>query len=158
MQKIDKVIIKEAKYIALWVIIFSAITEAVFLVIGKWDIRVLFGNIISGIVAVANFFLMGLSVQKALEKDAKDAKASMRASSMVRMFAIFVVIGVCLILKINGEYVFSAWTLIIPLFFPRVAVAFRPIFDKSMRRSTVSEKSNENIENEEKGEENENEG
>ena len=160
MKKIDKIILKETRYIALWVIIFSAITEAIFLVIGKWDITVLLGNIVSGGVAVLNFFLMGVAVQKALTKDAKDAKTAMRASSMMRMFAIFVVIGLCLILKVNERHIFSAWTLIIPLFFPRIAVAFRPVFDKSMRKGndTVKKDSDEGSEkSDEKEEENANE-
>lgn len=153
MEKIDKVILKETKYIALWVIIFSAITEAIFLVIGKWDIGVLLGNLVSGSVAVLNFFLMGVAVQKALAKDAKDAKTAMRASSMIRMFAIFVVIGLCLVLKINERHIFSAWTLIIPLFFPRIAVTLRPLFDKSMRKGNDTIKK----ESEEKEEQNANE-
>ena len=160
MEKIDKVILKETKYIALWVIIFSAITEAIFLVIGKWDITVLLGNLVSGGAAVLNFFLMGLAVQKALTKDAKDAKTAMRASGMMRMFAIFVVIGLCLILKINERHIFSAWTLIIPLFFPRIAVSLRPVFDKSMRKGndTVKKDSDEGSEkSDEKEEENVNE-
>ncbi len=160
MQKIDKVILKETKYIALWVIILSVITEAVFLVIGKWDITVLLGNIVSGVAAVLNFFLMGVAVQKALTRDANDAKTAMRASGMMRMFIIFVVIGLCLILKINERHIFSAWTLIIPLFFPRIAVSLRPVFDKSMRKgnSTIKKDADEQTEeNNEKEEQNVNE-
>lgn len=157
MKKIDKIILKETRYIALWVIIFSAITEAIFLVIGKWDITVLLGNIVSGVAAVLNFFLMGVAVQKALTKDAKDAKTAMRASSMMRMFVIFVVIGFCLILKINERHIFSAWTLIIPLFFPRIAVSLRPVFDKSMRKGNDTVKKDTDEESDEKEEENANE-
>ena len=71
MAKVDKVVLKETKYIALWVIIFSLIMEAVFLIINKWDYTVLLGNLLSGAVGVLNFFLMGLGVQKAVMQEEK---------------------------------------------------------------------------------------
>ena len=71
MAKVDKVVLKETKYIALWVIIFSLIMEAVFLIINKWDYTVLLGNLLSGAVGVLNFFLMGLGVQKEVMQEKK---------------------------------------------------------------------------------------
>ena len=62
--KLDKVIKKETAFIALWVIIFSVMTQAVFLIIGKWDYTVLLGNVLSAGAGILNFFLMGISVQK----------------------------------------------------------------------------------------------
>lgn len=128
MLKIDKVIIKETKIITLWVIILSALMEAVFLVIGKWNYTVLLGNLLSAALTVLNFLFMGISVQKALGKDEKDAKQTMRASSMLRTFIIFVVAGAGVLLPW-----FSVWTVLIPLFFPRLIIAMRPVFDKSLR-------------------------
>ena len=61
--KIDKTVIKETKYIASFVIIFSVLMQAVFLIIGKWDYTVLIGNLWGIIIAVGNFFVMGLFVQ-----------------------------------------------------------------------------------------------
>ena len=37
MNKIDKTVLKETKYIACWVLFLSMIAEAVFLIIGKWN-------------------------------------------------------------------------------------------------------------------------
>ena len=71
MAKVDKVVIKETKYIALWVVIFSLVMEAVFLIINKWDYTVLLGNLLSGTVGVLNFFLMGIGVQKAIMQEEK---------------------------------------------------------------------------------------
>ena len=45
MKKIEPVVYKETANIALWTLILSAIMQAVFLVIGKWDYTVLLGAI-----------------------------------------------------------------------------------------------------------------
>ena len=41
MKKLDATVRQETKYIAVWVLLFSAVMEAVFLIIGKWDYTVL---------------------------------------------------------------------------------------------------------------------
>lgn len=125
MAKVDKVVLKETKYIALWVIIFSLIMEAVFLIINKWDYTVLLGNLLSGAVGVLNFFLMGLGVQKAVMQEEKEAKQTMKVSNLLRMFLIFVTVVVGVTVS-----VFNNWAVIIPIFFPRISILLRPLFDK----------------------------
>ena len=71
MKKIDPAILDGTKYIATWVLVFSILMESVFLVINQWNYTVLLGNLLGASVAVLNFFLMGLSVQSALEKEEK---------------------------------------------------------------------------------------
>ena len=128
MNKIDKVVVRETKFIAVWVLIFSAVLQAVFLVIGRWDYTVLLGNLLSGTVAVLNFLFMGITVQKMLGRDEKDAKQGMKASSMLRMIVIFGISAVGILLDC-----FSNWTVIIPLFFPRIIIMIRPLFEKRMQ-------------------------
>ena len=126
MQKIDKIVWKETKYIAAWVLIFSVLMQAVFLVIGKWDYTVLLGNLLSATVSLANFLAMGITVQKAVQKEEKEAKQTMKASGMIRTFGMFIVLLVGVLLP----QCFHLLTLIIPLIFPRIAVAIRPLWDK----------------------------
>lgn len=125
MERIDKIVLRETKYIALWTVIFSVIMQAVFLIIGKWDVTVILGNILGDVAVVLNFFLMGLTVQKAVEKEEKEAKSLIRTSQTARLFMmfLFVVIGVT-------APIFNTWSSIIPLVFPRIAVAIKPIADK----------------------------
>ncbi len=126
--KIDKTVIKETKYIASFVVIFSVLMQAVFLIISKWDYTVLLGNIYGAAVAVGNFFVMGLFVQKAVTQDEKDARQTVRASQHLRMVCIFllVVIGV-LIFKQTPVRV----AILVPLIFPRISIIIRPFIDKS---------------------------
>ena len=131
MQNVDPVVIKETKYIALWVAILSVLMQAVFLVVSyflphyAWNWTLLTGNLLGGGAIVANFFAMALGVQRALEKDPDDAKKSMKASASGRMLGLFVVavIGVAL-------PCFDTLAVLIPLLFPRVAIAIRPLWDK----------------------------
>ncbi|MBQ8742625.1 MAG: hypothetical protein IJZ03_04590 [Clostridia bacterium] len=125
MKKIDQVVLKETLYVSAWVLIFSALTQAVFLLIGKWDYTVLFGNLLSASAAILNFFLMGISVQKAVTKEEKEAKNVLKISQLYRNILLLVVTVVGVVLKC-----FNTWSVIIPLFFPRIAIMLRPLFDK----------------------------
>ena len=125
MKKVNAAVKKETTYILLWVLVLSALMQAVFLVLRQWDIMVLAGNALSGAAAVLNFFFMGLTVQKALEKDEKEAKTAMKLSQTYRMLFLIAVAAV-------GASLLNLWAVIIPLFFPRVAISFRPLFDKKL--------------------------
>ena len=124
MNRIDETVKKETAYIAVWVLIFSVLTQAVFLIIGKWDYTVLLGNLLSGSAAVLNFFLMGISLQKALGKEEKDARNTMKLSRTYRNLFLLVVT----VLGVTLPW-FNLWTVLIPLLFPRIAIVFRPLFD-----------------------------
>ena len=126
--KIDKTVIKETKYIAAFVIILSVLTQAVFLIISKWDYTVLLGNLWGALLAVGNFFVMGLYVQKAVSQEEKDAKQTIKASQSIRFAALVLLTGVGVILP------FFSWvTVVLPLIFPSFAIFLRPFFDKKQQ-------------------------
>lgn len=125
MLRIDDTVKKETTYIAVWTLIFSVILQAVFLIIGKWDITVFLGNVLSYAVSILNFFLIGLTVQKAVEKEEKEAKDTMKLSQSLRMLMIFAVVCVGVAFP-----VFNNWSVIIPLLFPRVAIALSSVLRK----------------------------
>ncbi len=128
MKKIDSTVLKETTYIAAWVLIFSILLQAVFLVIGKWDYTVLLGNLLSGAFCVLNFLLMGITVQNALGKDEKDAKTAIKVSQLYRNLLLLIVAVIGVVLP-----VFNVWAVIVPLFFPRIAIALRPLFNKKQQ-------------------------
>ena len=125
MKKIDPTVLKETVYIAAMVFIFSLALQSVFLIIGKWDYTVLTGNLLGFVAAVGNFFLMGLSVQASLGKEEKDAKNLMKVSQSLRLLFIFVIALIGYLVP-----VFNTIAVLIPLLFPRIAVALRPLFMK----------------------------
>lgn len=126
--KLDKTIYKETAYIAIWTLIFSVLMNAVFLVIKKWDLTVLWGNLLSFASGVLNFFLLGVTVQKALNFEEKKAKNAMKLSQSLRLLMTFVIAVVGVVLKC-----FNTVAVLVPLIFPRIAIAMRPLFDKKNR-------------------------
>lgn len=132
MKKIDVTVKKETAFVALVTLVLSVLMQAVFLVAGKWNETVLYGNLLGGVTAVGNFFLMGLTVQSALGLDVKDAKARMKLSQTGRNLLMFAVAAV--------GYAVSAFNLlavVIPYVFPRIAVALRGISMKRQERGDV---------------------
>lgn len=125
MKKTDPTVKKETLYIAAWTVILSVFIHSVFLILKKWDMTVLYGNLLGIFLAVLNFFLMGRTVQSALEKDEKDAKNTMKLSQMLRYLFIIAAVAVAAAVKC-----FNIIAVIVPLLFPRIAVQFRPLFDK----------------------------
>lgn len=123
MMKTDKTIIKETKYIAFCVAILSVLMQAVFLVLRLWSYKVLLSNLLIGATVIANFYFMGLGVQKAVAEDEKEAKKTIRTSQSIRTFFVFVMVVIGVTVPC-----FSIIATIIPLFFPRVAIALRPLW------------------------------
>ena len=120
MEKIDKVVIKETKYIAVITVILSVLMQSVFLIIGKWTYKCLTGNILGAAAAILNFFLMGITVQKAVLKEEKEAKNLMKFSQTARLFMMFFFALLGYLIP-----VFNLLTVIIPYLFPRIAVMIR---------------------------------
>lgn len=126
MKKIDAAVKKQTRYIALWVAVLSVVMQLVFFIIGKWDISVLFGNILIGAVSILNFFIMGLFVQKAVSLEQKEAKKTLQTSLVLRNVMMFAFLAVAVLLP-----VFNTWSSVITVFFPRIAIAFYPLFCKN---------------------------
>jgi hypothetical protein len=122
-----KIVYKETAVVAIGVAICVAIMLAVFALLGAFDRSVLLGGIIGGVLTVANFFFMALGVQRAMEKDPDDAKKSMRASSSGRMLGLFIVAVIGVVLDC-----FHTVAVLVPMLFPRIAIAIRPLWDKKM--------------------------
>lgn len=138
MKKISRVVLQETLYIGVWALILSAIMQAIFLIVG-WEYQMLFGNLLGAVAGVLNFFLLGLTVQKATASgDVKYAKNFMKLSQAGRMLFL-VAIG---IVGAVIPSVFNIWATLIPLFFPRIALLIRPLFfTKEQKQAMKEEKS-----------------
>lgn len=126
MAKIDKTVKKETIYIAAFVVILSMLLESVFLILHKWDYTVLLGNLMGAVGAVLNFFLMGLTVQKAVLLDEDAAKTKIKLSQMLRMLML---VAFAVVVCVFDKY-FSLIPFVVTLLFPRIAIFFRPYINK----------------------------
>ena len=124
--KIQKAIRDETLHIATGVLLLSLLTQAVFFLIGKWDSAVLWGNVLGGVYAVLNFFILGLTVQKvANDGDEKRGKSWMQFSYSTRMFGMVVVVFLGFTLPI-----FNWLVVLLSQFFPRITIAFMGVTGK----------------------------
>lgn len=124
MRKVEAAVWRETVYVVCWTAVLSVLLQAVFLILGKWDLTVLFGNLWGAFASVLNFFLMGLGVQNAVAKeDPKDAKKVLQLSQSMRflLLALFAIAGVL-----------SPWfhtvAALVPFVFPQFGMLFRPRF------------------------------
>ena len=124
--KIDPTVKKETTYVLIVTLILSMLLESVFLIIRQWQLNVLFGNLLGAAIGIVNFFLLGLSVQKAVKSDEKRAREILRASQTVR-FALMVLL---VVISVLIPTVFNMWATLISLFFATIAVYMRPLFNK----------------------------
>ena len=124
-EKTDNVVRTETAYIAVWTLILSAIMQAVFLIIGKWDYTVILGNLLGGAANLLNFFLMALTIAKSVDKEEKEARQTIKLSYSLRMLMLFVAALLGIVLPC-----FNTVASIIPFFFTRVAIMFRQLFVK----------------------------
>ena len=126
MPRLDPVVKKETGYIALWVVVLSILMEAVFLILRKWDLSVLFGNLGGAAVAVGSYFLLALTVSKAVSSGAPEKAAQrVKASAGLRLIGAG---AVCALLI--GVAKTNVYATIIPLLFPRIGLMFRPAIDR----------------------------
>ena len=133
---VDPTVKKETRLIAAWTAGLTVLMESIFLILRQWDLRVLFGGMLGAFFAVLNFFLMGLGIQKALTQEAGDAKNLMKLSQSLRLL----MLGLVLVLAFSVP-AFNPLAAVIPLFFPRIAILLRPLYDPDFRKNGENEPS-----------------
>ena len=124
-ERIDPTVKRETLFIAACVAVLTALMESVFLVLREWDITVLWGGLLGAFAAIVNFFLMGLTVQKAVGREPQDASKLMRVSQSMRMLML-----VCFCALGAAAPAFHLLATLIPLLFPRFGVTLRGIMLK----------------------------
>ncbi len=118
--KLQEAVARETIRITLGTLILAVIMNIVFLILGQWDITVLLGTLVGCGVAVGNFFLLALTVQKIADKPdtEKRNKLKLQLSYSLRMLALIAIVAV----GINIDY-FMWVAVILPVFFPRITIA-----------------------------------
>ena len=126
MAGMDPAVKKETGYITVWVLLLSLLMEAVFLLIRQWDLSVLFGNLGGAVLAVGNFFLLAWVVSRAVDKGKpEEAATRVKATATLRLLGVG---ALCALLI--GVFKTNVFATLIPLLFPRVGIAFRPMLDR----------------------------
>ncbi|MBQ6374690.1 MAG: hypothetical protein IJJ45_09435 [Clostridia bacterium] len=148
--KPDRSVLRETGRVAVGTLCAVAVMLAVYACIGRLDMRVALGGIYTGLLGVANFFTMGLTVQsiatRAAEKqrDEQELQAfkqqmenRMKLSRNGRMIALMLLIIAGI--KLFG---FDPLATILPIVFPSIVIRILQIIDS---RKNASAKGSEEL-------------
>ncbi len=124
--KLDPTVKKETLFLLAGEAIMTAFLIAVYLIIGKFSLSILFGGLLGSAVAVGNFFAMCLTIQKAIHLEEGDRAKMVRASHSTRLMliALFLVIFLA-VLKLD------VLATLIPLLFPTILQFIRSFMIKN---------------------------
>ena len=125
MSKVSPAVRRESLRVGLWIAGLSLLMQLTFLLLGRWDATVVWGNLLGACAAWANFFLMGLTVQKALGMEEKNRANLVRLSQTLRLL----MQGGALVLDFTLSC-FHPLAAVLPLFFPQLPIRLRPIVDR----------------------------
>lgn len=123
--KLDETVRKETAYAAVWVAALSLVMEAVFLLLRKWEMPVLWGNLIGAAAAVGNYLLLAVTVTRAAGGPKEKIALKVRSSMTARLLG---QAGICA--AAIGLLHTNVYATVIPLLFPRIGIAFRPWVDR----------------------------
>ena len=130
--RLDPEVKSEVAKMARDCLILSLVMALGFLIAGKLNAAALYGLLIGYALAVGNFFLLAYTVSRAVDKGKpEEAAQRVKATATLRLIGV----GALSALLI-GVFKTNVFATLIPLLFPRVAIAFRPILDR--KRGTGS--------------------
>lgn len=126
MRLMDPAVKKETGYIALWTVLLSLVMEGIFLLFRSWDLSVFYGNLGGDAIAVGNYFLLALTVSRAVSGGKpEEAARRVKATATLRLLGCA---GLCALLI--AVFHTNVYATVIPLLFPRIGIAFRPMIDR----------------------------
>lgn len=117
-EKPQQSIVKETKRIAVGTVIMLVVMLAVYAVLGKFTVGVLLGGLLGSAYAIFNFFMLGMTLQKAASTtDQQMAHMKVRSSYSTRMIGMLILAVVAFALPfVEGI------PCLIALLFPRATI------------------------------------
>ena len=117
-EKPQQSIVKETKRIAVGTIIMLVVMLAIYAVLGKFTVGVLLGGLLGSAYAIFNFFMLGMTLQKAASMtDQQMAHMKVRSSYSTRMIGMLILAVVAFALPfVEGI------PCLIALLFPRATI------------------------------------
>lgn len=117
-EKPQQSIVKETKRIAVCTVIMLVVMLAVYAVLGKFTVGVLLGGLLGSAYAIFNFFMLGMTLQKAASMtDQQMAHMKVRSSYSTRMIGMLILAVVAFALPfVEGI------PCLIALLFPRATI------------------------------------
>lgn len=115
---------KQVSEILAAILVMGLVQLAVFFVIGRFTeaafLPALLGTLAGCLPASLNIVLLARNIEKSVEKNEKGAQYSMSIGYMLRL----VLTAAVIFAAIKLPQLFNVWAAVIPLLFPRLAIAF----------------------------------
>ena len=124
-----KIVLQQTGIVALGEAVGVAAMCGIFALLGAFDLSVVWGGLVGGVVATGNFLAMAIGVNiaadKAQNQDVKGGQAAVKSSYAVRLLVMALVLfafaksGICNVIALVVPLVFVRFTLTIAEFFGR---------------------------------------
>ena len=122
-----KLVLRQTLYIFLGELVLTALMLGVFALIGRFDGKVILGDVAGTVLATLNFFFMAVgamsAADKAEEQDVKGGKSLIRVSYIIRL-----VVLAGLLFAFYKSGLADPFALVIPLLFVRVILMLMSFF------------------------------
>lgn len=113
-----KIVYRETAVAAIGVTLCTAVMIAVFVLLDKFDMSVLWGGLMGAVLSIGNFFFMALgtsiAADKAEQQDVAGGTRLVRNSYMLRLLVLFLILILC-----AKSGVFHLIALVLPQVFVR---------------------------------------
>ena len=124
-----KIVFRETGIVLIGEVLGVGAMLGVFALMGAFDVKVLLGGAVGGLLAVGNFFAMAvcasLAADRAQQQNVKGGQALMHTSYLIRVVVLFVLLIAC---AKSGR--FNVIALAVPIIFPRITITFAEFFRK----------------------------
>lgn len=123
-------IYREIIIVAVGELICVAIMLGVFALLSRFDLRVLLGGLLGGVLATGNFFLMAVGITAATKKAANQDVAGAQRTVQLSMAGRYLLLIVLLVVAAISDQ-FNLIALLLPLLFVRPISTIGEFFRKS---------------------------
>ena len=110
-------VLSDIRKVAVCTFIGVVIMAGVFALLGHFSAGVVLGGLLGGFTAVANLFLLAVTIEKSVDKGAKGSRGLMGISYLARI----AIIAAVVIFAIKNTYLNYLAT-VIPLVFPQIII------------------------------------
>ncbi len=130
-----KIVFQETKTVVLGELVCCAVLVGIYALLGRFSTAVILGAAAGGLLASANFFIMALCADMALDKGQAEGAANgqslIHLSYLGRMVALFLILALC-----AKSGLFDLIALVLPLVFVRPILTIAE-FTKKKGRETA---------------------
>ena len=116
---------QETAQILLWTLFLCVLLQGIFLIVGVWSMSVLYGTLWGGTVACLHTLALAITLRRAAKLSPPSAKILLQRSLVLRTLGLFILTAIGA--RISALHPIAV---LLPLFFPRVAVSFYTIRDR----------------------------